>query len=105
MTKEDIRLLSKEMGLPTWDKQAFACLASRFPYNQKITKEKLEMVDKSEQFLLDLGFRQIRVRHHGDLARIEVGTHERSRFFQEELMEKVYIPNSSRLGSLIYHLT
>lgn len=90
MTKDDIRLLSKEMGLPTWDKQAFACLASRFPYGQKITKEKLAMVDKSEQFLLDLGFRQVRVRHHGDLARIEVGAHERCRFFNEELMEKVY---------------
>ncbi len=90
MTKDDIRLLSKEMGLPTWDKQAFACLASRFPYGQKITKEKLEMVDKAEQFLLDLGFRQVRVRHHGDLARIEVGPQERGRFFEDELMEKVY---------------
>lgn len=90
MTKDDIRLLSKEMGLPTWNKQAFACLASRFPYGQKITKEKLDMVDRAEQFLLDLGFREVRVRHHGDLARIEVGTNERSRFFDEEFMEKVY---------------
>lgn len=90
MTKDDIRLLSKEMGLPTWNKQAFACLASRFPYGEKITKEKLAMVDQAEQFLLDLGFKQVRVRHHGDLARIEVGADERSRFFNEELMEKVY---------------
>jgi pyridinium-3,5-biscarboxylic acid mononucleotide sulfurtransferase len=90
MTKDDIRLLSKEMGLPTWNKPAFACLASRFPYGQKITKEKLAMVDKAEQFLLDLGFRQVRVRHHGDLARIEVGAPELSRFFDEELIEKVY---------------
>lgn len=90
MTKEDIRFLSKEMGLPTWNRQAFACLASRFPYGQKITAKKLEMVDKSEQFLLDLGFNQVRVRHHGDLARIEVGAHERRRFFQEDLMEHVY---------------
>jgi uncharacterized protein len=88
--KDDIRLLSKEMGLPTWNKPAFACLASRFPYGQKITREKLAMVDKAEQFLLDLGFRQVRVRHHGDLARIEVGPEERGRFFTEGLMEKVY---------------
>jgi len=90
MTKEDIRLLSKEMNLPTWNKQAFACLASRFPYGHKITKEKLAMIDKSEQFLLDLDFWQVRVRHHGDLARIEVSATEIGRFFHEELMEKVY---------------
>ncbi|MDF2566702.1 MAG: hypothetical protein K0R90_158 [Oscillospiraceae bacterium] len=90
LTKDDIRMLSQEMGLPTWDKQAFACLASRFPYGHKITKEKLGMVDKAEQFLLDLGFRQVRVRHHGDLARIEVGNQELSRFFNEELMSSIY---------------
>lgn len=90
LVKEDIRLLSREMGLPTWNKPAFACLASRFPYGQKITREKLAMVDKAEQLLLDLGFRQVRVRHHGDLARIEVGPEERGRFFTENLMEKVY---------------
>lgn len=90
MTKDDIRILSKEMGLLTWDKQAFACLASRFPYGQKITKEKLEMIDKAEQYLLDLGFKQVRVRHHGDLARIEVGGQEIRRFFDEDLMGKVY---------------
>lgn len=90
MTKDDIRLLSKEMGLPTWNKPAFACLASRFPYGQKITREKLAMVDKSEQFLLDLGFRQVRVRHHGDLARIEVGPDELSRFFDRDFLDAVY---------------
>jgi uncharacterized protein len=90
MTKEDIRSLSKELGLPTWNKQAFACLSSRFPYGQKITKEKLEMVDKAEQFLLDLGFQNLRVRHHGDIARIEVASQERSKFFDLELMDKVY---------------
>lgn len=90
MSKEDIRLLSKEMGLPTWNKQTFACLASRFPYGQKITAEKLDMVDRAEQFLLDLGFNQIRVRHHGDLARIEAGSGELKRFFLEDLMEPVY---------------
>lgn len=90
MTKDDIRLLSKELGLPTWNKPAFACLASRFPYGQKITREKLQMVDRAEQFLLDLGFRQVRVRHHGDLARIEVGGGERERFFSGEFMDRVY---------------
>lgn len=90
MTKEDIRILLKDLGLPTWDKPAFACLSSRFPYGQEITREKLEMVDKAEQYLLDLGFRQVRVRHHGDIARIEVSSNERARFFDEELMDKVY---------------
>lgn len=89
MTKEDIRILSKEMNLPTWDKPSFACLSSRFPYGQKITREKLAMVDKAEQFLMDLGFRQVRVRHHGDIARIEVPKNERNRFFDEQLMDKV----------------
>ncbi|MCX7773789.1 MAG: ATP-dependent sacrificial sulfur transferase LarE [Clostridia bacterium] len=89
MTKDDIRLLSRDMGLATWDKQAFACLSSRFPYHQKITKEKLEMVDKAEQYLLDLGFRNVRVRHHGDIARIEVATHEREKFFTTEMMDQV----------------
>jgi pyridinium-3,5-biscarboxylic acid mononucleotide sulfurtransferase len=91
MTKEDIRILSKEMGLPTWDKPAFACLSSRFPYGQQITREKLGMVDKAEQFLLDLGFKQVRVRHHGDIARIEVSVDERKKFFSEELMDKIYL--------------
>lgn len=90
MTKEDIRLLSKEMGLPTWDKQAFACLASRFPYGNEITREKLGMVDQAEQFMLDLGFRQVRVRHHGDIARIEVSPEERTKFFDTDLMDRVY---------------
>ena len=71
LTKEEIRALSKEMGLPTWNKQSFACLSSRFPYGESITREKLGMVDRAEQFLLDMGLRQVRVRHHGSLARIE----------------------------------
>lgn len=89
MTKEDIRLLSKEAGLPTWDKQAFACLSSRFPYGTRITREKLEMVDKAEQYLLDAGLRNVRVRHHGEVARIEVARNERSKFFSEEFMDIV----------------
>lgn len=89
MTKQDIRILSKEMGLPTWDKPAFACLSSRFPYGQEITKDKLAMVDKAEQLLLDIGFKQVRVRYHGDVARIEVSVNERSKFFDECLMDNI----------------
>jgi uncharacterized protein len=90
LNKDEIRILSKELGLPTWDKPAFACLASRFPYGQKITREKLQQVDQGEQFLLDLGFRQVRVRHHGDVARLEVSADERDKFFDTALMDKIY---------------
>jgi len=71
LTKEEIRKLSKELGLPTWNKQSFACLSSRFPYGESITPERLLMIDAAEQFLLDLGLHQVRVRYHGNLARIE----------------------------------
>ena len=90
MGKNDIRILSREMNLPTWDKPAFACLASRFPYGQKITREKLDIIDRAEGFLMDLGFRQVRVRHHGDVARIEVPADERPRFFDAALMDRVH---------------
>ncbi|MBW9152608.1 ATP-dependent sacrificial sulfur transferase LarE [Clostridium estertheticum] len=89
LTKDNIRELSKRLGLPTWNKPAFACLSSRFPYGNEITVEKLSMVEKAEQFLLDLGFRQIRVRHHGDIARVEVNAQERNKFFSAEMMDKV----------------
>ncbi len=89
LRKEDIRVLSREMGLPTWDKPPFACLSSRFPYGQKITREGLQKIDEMEQFLMDLGFRQVRVRHHGPIARIEVAADERSRFFDTDLMDRV----------------
>lgn len=90
LTKEDIRILSREMGLPTWDKPAFACLASRFPYGQEITKEKLNMIDQAEQFLLDHGFRQVRVRCHGDVARIEVPAEDCIRLIEQNLAQNVY---------------
>ncbi len=72
LTKNDIRQLSKEAGLPTWDKPAAACLASRFAYGEKITTEGLVRVANAEKFIRDLGFKGIRVRVHGNLARIEV---------------------------------
>ncbi|MFT9846302.1 ATP-dependent sacrificial sulfur transferase LarE [Aneurinibacillus baijiui] len=70
--KEEIRLLSKEMGLPTWNKPSFACLSSRIPYGTKITQEKIDQLDLAEMFLLNLGLYQVRVRHHDKIARIEV---------------------------------
>ena len=72
MTKEDIRQLSREMNLPSWNKPSFACLASRFVYGEPITEEKLQMVEEAEEYLRDMGFQQFRVRVHGNLARIEV---------------------------------
>ncbi len=87
--KDAIRKLSKKMGLPTWDKPSFACLASRFPYGEKITRDKLAMVDKAEQYLFDLGFKQVRVRYHGDTARIEVAEGEMRKFFNLKLMNNV----------------
>jgi uncharacterized protein len=72
MTKADIRALAKHFGLPVWDKPAFACLGSRFPYGTHITPEKLAQVEAAEDVLWELGFRQYRVRHHGEVARIEV---------------------------------
>jgi len=90
LVKVDIRRLSQELALPTWDKPAFACLSSRFPYGQRITRDKLRAVEQAEQYLLDLGLRQVRVRHHGDVARIEIPAEERCRLFDAELMDKIY---------------
>ncbi len=86
--KQEIRILSRQMGLPTWDKPALACLSSRIPYGQKITREKIASIEKAEMFLQDLGFRQVRVRHHGDIARIEVSEAEMLRFFDAGVMDK-----------------
>jgi uncharacterized protein len=72
LTKAEIRALSKERGLPTWDKPAMACLSSRIPYGTPVTVEALDQIGAAEAFLRGLGIRQLRVRHHGDVARIEV---------------------------------
>jgi len=72
LTKSEIRTLSKELELPTWDKPSFACLASRFPYGTRITRDDLVRIDQAESFLRRLGIGQLRVRHHGPIARIEV---------------------------------
>ena len=89
MTKEDIRTLSQSFDLPTWDKPAQACLSSRFPYGDRITPEKIAQVEKAESGLRALGFRQLRVRHHGDVARIEVPKADIARLVDEETSEQV----------------
>jgi len=82
--KAEIRTLSKELGLPTWDKPSFACLSSRFQYGDAITAEKLRRVDDAEAFVRSLGFRQFRVRDHERLARLEVVPEEMPRLWQED---------------------
>jgi uncharacterized protein len=72
LTKDEIRALSKELGLPTWNKPSFACLSSRIPYGTKIEKWKIDQLDEAEAFLAELGFYQVRVRHHDKIARIDV---------------------------------
>ena len=89
MTKAEIRAFSKELGLPTWKKPSFACLASRFPYGERITAEKLAMVDAGEVLLQEMGFAQFRVRIHGKVARIEVLPEDFGRFFDEETRVRV----------------
>jgi len=89
LSKSDIRALSRYLDLPTWNKQSFACLSSRFVYGETISAEKLGMVDKAEQLLLDLGFHQVRVRIHGTIARIEVLPEEFPRLIEEESRLKI----------------
>ena len=89
LTKNEIRILSKKLNVNTYNKAAFACLATRIPRNHKITKEKLRMIEKAEDFLQDLGFTQYRVRLHEDLARIEVNKDEISKFYDDEIINKV----------------
>jgi uncharacterized protein len=88
--KADVRALAFELNIPTWDKPSFACLSSRFPYGQGITKENLTKVDSAETFMRDLGFRFFRVRHHDDrTARLEIGPQEIQRLFEASLRDKI----------------
>jgi uncharacterized protein len=89
LNKKEIRRLSKEMGLPTWQKPAMACLASRIPYGEPITEEKLQMIEEAETFLAAEGFRQCRVRCHGSLARIEVEREDFERITAAPLRETI----------------
>jgi uncharacterized protein len=89
MGKPEIRAVSRHLGLETWDKPAFACLSSRIPYGERVTEEKLQQIDQAEVFLSAEGFRQVRVRHHGDLARIEVPPADLARFFEGDRHDRV----------------
>ena len=89
LTKQEIRNYSHQLGLPTWDKQSFACLSSRFVYGETISEKKLGMVDKAEQLLLDMGFHQVRVRIHGNIARIEVLPDEITKIVEEDNRTKI----------------
>jgi uncharacterized protein len=89
LTKEDVRALSRKLGLPTWDKPTMACLSSRLPFGSEITHEKLTMIEEAENFLQDLGFKEIRVRHHGEIARVEVNKGQISRLASQAVREQV----------------
>lgn len=113
LTKVDIRELSRRAGLPTWDEPASACLSSRIPYHSEVTREKLRMIERAERALRELGFRVCRVRHHDDLARIEIGADELPRALEPDLAARIVAviqalgyrevtidPRGYRMGSL-----
>lgn len=96
LTKDEIRHFSSQMGLPTWDKPAAPCLSSRIPYGQRVTPEKLRQIDESERLLHQLGYREVRVRHHESLARIELKPDDMMRM----LAEGHYVSVERRLKEL-----
>jgi len=98
LTKAEIRSLSKQLGLPTWDKASSACLASRLPYGMQITPQALRQIDEAEKLLRSLGFQQVRVRHHGTVARIEIEAEELPRLLSPDLRKLV----ADRLKGLGY---
>ena len=87
--KAEIRELSRQLGLPTWDKPSFACLSSRFPYGDAITADKLRQVEQAERVVRSLGFRQFRVRHHDKLARLEIAREEMPRLWEDGRAEAI----------------
>jgi uncharacterized protein len=89
MTKSEIRKLSRELGLPTWDKPSFACLSSRIPFGERITIAKLKQVDTAEQFIRTFGIKQVRVRHHGEIARIEIDRKDFAKLLADDTAQKV----------------
>ncbi len=97
LKKEDVRFLAKEMGLVMWDKPTMACLATRIPYGDPITRESLQMIDEAETFLLERGLRQCRVRHHGPLARIEVEG-EALKVIMEDNLRKAVVERFKEIG-------
>jgi pyridinium-3,5-biscarboxylic acid mononucleotide sulfurtransferase len=98
LTKDDIRTLSRHLGLRTWDKQSFACLSSRFPYGQSIDKMKLSKIDRAENILRDSGFRYFRARHHDDqTVRIEVDQEELKKFSDDDFRRRI-VSEMKKLG-------
>ena len=100
LTKNEIRTLLREFGISTWNKPSFACLASRIPYGEVITVKKLESVYLLEKLLQENGFSQVRVRHHGDVARIEVLPEDREKFLNADFMDK--INNAAKEAGFVY---
>src|SRR6476469_9337224 len=113
LAKDEIRELSRRAGLPTWDEPASACLSSRIPYHSEVTGEKLRMIERAERAVRELGFRVCRVRHHDDLARVEIGTDELPKALEPDLTERIVAaiqalgyrqvtidPRGYRMGSL-----
>ncbi|QCX34748.1 ATP-dependent sacrificial sulfur transferase LarE [Caloramator sp. E03] len=94
-TKKDIREILKNLNLSTWDKKPNACLLSRIPYGEEINLDKIKRIEESEKYILNLGFDAVRVRSHGDMARIEVPKNQRKKFFDEKLLDEVanYLKN------------
>ncbi len=89
LTKEEIRGFSKELNLKTWDKPSYACLLTRIPYGNELKVEDFEKIENAEKFMMSIGFRAIRVRCHGDLARVEVARTDRKKLFNEELLDTI----------------
>ncbi|WP_432408312.1 ATP-dependent sacrificial sulfur transferase LarE [Wukongibacter sp. M2B1] len=89
LTKEEIRSLSKELGLNTWDKPPYACLLTRIPYGNELKVEDFEKIEEAEKYMMSIGFRAVRVRCHGDLARIEVNKNDRVKLFNEGILDEI----------------
>lgn len=103
LMKNEIRLLSKVLDLPTWDKPSMACLSTRFPYHTPIERESLRQIDRAEEYLRSLGFSQIRVRHYGKMARIEVNPEEFAKVIDAKSRKKI-VQNLKKMGYLFVTL-
>lgn len=90
ITKEKVRMFSRELGLPTWNKPAYACLLTRLPFDHTVTEEEIHRIEAAEKFLMDLGFHAVRVRSHGDIARIEIKKEQRKELLEDAIAPKVH---------------
>jgi uncharacterized protein len=97
LTKQEIRVLSRQQGLPTWNNPAMSCLATRIPYAVPITLEKLKMIEQAEAFIVSSGFNTCRVRYHGEMARIEVPAEDMSKF-QNSKCRKAIVKQLETIG-------